>query len=64
VELLRRLRRRGYFEEHEIEAVEPHEVLEQLVESLDPGSATVRLYYVVDRRDFLKKLSALNAATR
>jgi hypothetical protein len=60
-ELLRRLRNRGYFEAHEIHESDPSDVLEKLVESLDPGSATVRLYYVVDRRDFLEKLKSVYA---
>lgn len=60
-ELLRRLRRRGYFEAHEIHETDPSDVLEKLVESLDPGAATVRLHYIVDRRDFLDKLKNVYA---
>jgi hypothetical protein len=59
-ELLSCLRRRGYFAGHDIGpgdgSAEISDVLEALVESLDPGTATVRLYYVIDRRDFLEKL--------
>jgi hypothetical protein len=57
-ELTQRLRRRGFMREHEIEGDE-FDVLEQLIETLDPGAATVRLYYVVDRRDYLDRLQAL-----
>ena len=56
-ELLGRLRRRHYFADHAIESGDINDVLEALVESLDPGTATVRLYFVVDRRDLLQKLS-------
>ena len=60
-ELLSRLRRRHYFADHAIESGDINDVLEALVESLDPGTATVRLYYVVDRRDLLHKLSRFTA---
>jgi hypothetical protein len=57
-ELMQRLRRRGFMQEHEIEGDE-FDVLEQMIETLDPGTATVRLYYVIDRRDYLDRLKAL-----
>ncbi len=52
-ELLRRLR--GYARHHAIEGDDPLEFLQNLVDSLDPGAASVKLLYVADRRDFLEK---------
>jgi hypothetical protein len=57
-ELIQRLRRRGFMKDHEITGDE-FDVLEKTIETLDPGTATVRLYYVVDRRDYLERLRAL-----
>jgi hypothetical protein len=59
-DLLGRLRRRGYLRQHEISG-DSGEVLEQLVEALDPGGVSMKLYYVVDRRDFLEKTRTLYA---
>lgn len=59
-DLLGRLRRRGYLKQHEISG-DAGEVLEQLVEALDPGGASMKMYYVVDRRDFLEKTKTLYA---
>jgi hypothetical protein len=59
-DLLRRLRRSGYLREHEISG-DVGEVLEQLVEALDPGGASMKMYYVVDRRDFLEKTRSVYA---
>lgn len=61
VDLLRRLRQRGYLREHEIEQGEPIDILEQLVESLDPGGASTKVVYIIDRRDFLEKAKAVYA---
>lgn len=53
-DLLGRLRRSGYLRQHEISG-DTGEVLEQLVEALDPGGESMKMVYVVDRRDFLEK---------
>ena len=60
-DLLLRLRRRGYLREHQIHGEDAFEILENLVEELDPGSASTKLYYVVDRRDFLEKTRTVYA---
>jgi glutaredoxin len=52
-ELLRRLR--GYARHHKIEGDDPLEFLENLVDSIDPGGASVKLVYFIDRREFLEK---------
>jgi hypothetical protein len=37
----------------------PGDALEQLVEHLGGGEASIKFYHLVDRRDFLEKLKAL-----
>jgi hypothetical protein len=59
-DLLGRLRRSGYLREHEI-AGDTSEVLEKLVEALDPGGVSTKVYYIVDRRDFLDKTKEVYA---
>lgn len=57
-ELIRRLRRIGYFEAKGIDSSEPYEEFEQAVGRLvDSGPAAV--YYAVDRKDYLNKLKSI-----
>ena len=57
-ELIRRLRRIGYFEAKDIKADDPYEEFEFAVSKLvDSGPAAV--YYAVDRKDYLDKLKAI-----
>ena len=57
-ELMRRLRRIGYFEARGIEASEPLEAFEQaIVMIVDSGPSAV--YYAVDRKDYLDKLKSV-----
>lgn len=57
-ELIRRLRRIGYFEAKGISADEPYEEFEQAVGRLvDSGPGAV--YYAVDRKDYLDKLKSI-----
>ena len=60
-DLLLRLRRRGYIRQHQIEGEDAFEVFENLVQELDPGAASTKLYYIVDRRDLLDKTKTLYA---
>jgi hypothetical protein len=60
-ELIRRLRYGGYLEAKEISAGDQFEILEQLIEKLSGGSGKVKLYYIVDRRDFLEKVKSVYA---
>jgi hypothetical protein len=60
-ELIRRLRYGGYLEAQEIAAGDQFEILEQLIEKLSGGAGKVKLYYIVDRRDFLEKVKSVYA---
>jgi hypothetical protein len=60
-DLIRRLRYGGYLETKEIAPGDQFEILEQLMERLSGGSGKVKLYYIVDRRDFLEKVKSVYA---
>src|ERR1051325_2655182 len=61
-ELLRRLRYSGYLEQQGIAAGDQFEILEQVIEKLSGGTGKVKLYYIVDRRDFLEKGKSVYAS--
>jgi hypothetical protein len=61
VELVRRLRYSGHLAEQGITERDQFEVLEKLVEHLVGGEGTVKLYYILDRRDFLEKVKTVYA---
>jgi hypothetical protein len=52
----------GYLESRGITERDQFEVLEQLVDHLTGGDASVKLYYLIDRRDFLDKVKTVYAA--
>jgi hypothetical protein len=57
-ELMKRLRRIGYFEAKGVEASEPFEAFEQAIAGIvDSGPGAV--YYAVDRKDYLEKLKSI-----
>ena len=60
-DLIRRLRYGSYLEAQEILPGDQFEILEQLLEQLSGGSGNVKLYYFVDRRDFLEKVKSVYA---
>jgi|SRR5882672_8682269 len=60
-ELIRRLRYGGYLDAKEISPGDQFETLERLIEKISGGSARVKLYYIVDRRDFLEKVKSVYA---
>jgi hypothetical protein len=62
MELVRRLRYGGHLQAQGITERDHFEVLEQLVEHLTGGDAPVKLYYLVDRRDFLDKVKTVYAS--
>ncbi|MBA3805682.1 MAG: hypothetical protein H0X14_08240, partial [Acidobacteria bacterium] len=60
-ELVRPMRYSGHLEAQGITERDQFEVLEKLVEHLTNGDGTVKLYYIVDRRDFLEKVKTVYA---
>ncbi len=60
-ELIRRLRYNGYLQANEISSGDQFEILDQLIEKLSGGATKVKLYYIVDRRDFLEKVKSVYA---
>jgi hypothetical protein len=62
MDLVRRMRYGGYLESRGITERDQFEVLEQLVEHLTGGDTPVKLYYLLDRRDFLDKVKTVYAA--
>lgn len=60
-ELIRRLRYSGYLDAKGISQGDQFEILDQLIEKLSGGSGKVKLYHVVDRRDFLEKAKSVYA---
>ncbi|HEX7294480.1 MAG TPA: hypothetical protein VF251_01930 [Pyrinomonadaceae bacterium] len=61
MELIRRIRRGGYLNSHGIATTDQFEILDQLVDEV-AGSGNLKLYYVVDRREFLEKVKAVYAS--
>jgi hypothetical protein len=61
VELVRRLRYRGYLDAQGITEHNQFDVLEKLVEHLTGGEEAVKLYYILDRRDLLEKVKTVYA---
>jgi len=61
LELLRRMRKGGYLNAHGIEGADQFELLKRLIDEV-AGSGAVKLYYIVDRREFSEKVKAVYAA--
>ncbi|HEX8128164.1 MAG TPA: hypothetical protein VF527_03615, partial [Pyrinomonadaceae bacterium] len=59
VELVRRLRYSGQLEAQGITERDQFEVLEQLIERLTGGTTAAKLYFLIDRRDFLDKVKTV-----
>ena len=60
-EFLRRMRKRGYLSAHRIESADQFELFEKLIDEV-AGFGAVKLYYIVDRREFIDKVKAVYAA--
>lgn len=60
-ELVRRLRQIGYLDARQITERDQTDVLEKLIELLTGGDETLKLHYVLDRRDFLDKVKTVYA---
>ena len=61
MELIRRLRRGGYLAAHNISTNDQFEILEKLLDEI-AGSGQLKLYYIVDRREFLDKVKSVYAS--
>jgi len=61
LELIRRLRRGGYFQIRGIEATDQFEILEKVLDEV-AGSGNLKLYFIVDRREFLEKVKSVYAS--
>ena len=61
MELIRRMRRGGYLEAHNIAETDQFEIFEKLIDEV-AGSGNVKLYFIVDRREFLEKVKSVYAA--
>lgn len=60
-ELLRRMRKGGYLRAHGIEGADQFEMFEKLIDEV-AGSGALKLYYVLDRRDFSDKVKSVYAS--
>ena len=60
-ELLRRMRKGGYLSARGIEASDQFELFEKLIDEV-AGSGPLKLYYVVDRREFIDKVKSVYAS--
>jgi hypothetical protein len=58
-ELYARLRNSGYLRTAGVEAHNPSDAFEQLLTHLGGGDTSLRFYYLVDRRDLLERVKAL-----
>lgn len=58
-ELWHRLRHSGYLRSIGVQANNPSDALEQMLTHLSGGEASARYYYIVDRREHLERVKAL-----
>lgn len=58
-ELFSRLRNAGYLRAVEVQAHNPSDALEQLLDHLSGGETALKFYHIVDRRELLEKAKAL-----
>ena len=61
MELVRRLRYSGHLDAQGITERDQFDVMEKMVEHMVGGEAAVKLYFIVDRRDFLEKVKTVYA---
>jgi hypothetical protein len=60
-ELLRRMRKGGYLSAHGIDASDQFELFEKLIDEV-AGAGALKLYYIVDRREFTDKVKSVYAS--
>lgn len=61
MELIRRMRKGGYLVSHKIEGADQFEIFEKLLDEV-AGSGQLKMYYVVDRREFIDKVKSVYAS--
>lgn len=61
MELIRRMRKGGYLAAHSIAATDQFEIFEKLLDEV-AGSGQLKLYYIVDRREFTDKVKSVYAS--
>ena len=61
MDLIRRMRKGGYLSAHNIEATDQFEIFEKLLDEV-AGSGQLKLYYIVDRREFIDKVKSVYAS--
>ena len=62
VQLVGRMRYGGHLDARGITERDQFEVLEKMVEQITGGDEAIKLYYIVDRRDFLDKVKTVYAS--
>ncbi|MGI8838592.1 MAG: hypothetical protein ACR2H4_18400 [Pyrinomonadaceae bacterium] len=60
-ELVRRLRYSGYLDAKELSGADQSETLDAIIEKLAGGQGNVKLYHIVDRREFSDKVKSVYA---
>ncbi len=60
-DLVRKLRHGGYLDSKGISPGDQFEALDQLIETVAGGSGNIKVYYILDRRDFLEKVKSVYA---
>jgi hypothetical protein len=60
-ELVRRLRYSGYLEAKEFSGADQSETLDLIIDRIAGGQGKVKLYHIVDRREFLDKVKSVYA---
>ena len=61
LELIRRMRNSGYLAAHSISATDQFEIFEKLLDEV-AGSGQLKVYYLVDRREFIDKVKSVYAS--
>ncbi len=60
-ELIRRLRYSGYLDAKELSGADQSDTLDAIIEKLAGGQGKVKLYHIVDRREFLDRVKSVYA---
>lgn len=60
-ELVRRLRYSGYLDAKELSGADQSETLDAIIDKIAGGQGRVKLYHIVDRREFLDKVKSVYA---